>query len=156
MKTSFPWKQTLALFAAVLLAYLAVFNGIEWLRQRKGSWQVEFAATPEGRPLVAVTQAYHKISALIEFPDEKVKTSAKAIAFDRPKKEAPPFGKVLYEDLTFLPGVVTLDLFGHEVELLPRVLIANKKQIPWPNATHIQLWSTNKPATLPKPAKGYE
>jgi hypothetical protein len=156
MKTSFPWKQTLALFAAVLLAYLAVFNGIEWLRQRKGSWQVEFASTPEGRPFLAVTQAYHKISAVIEFPDEKVKTSSKVIVFDRPKKETPPFGKILYEDLTFLPGVVTFDLFGHEVELLPRVLIADKKEVPWPNAKHIQLWATNKPANPPKPAKGYD
>ena len=156
MKTSFPWKQTLVLFAAVLLAYLAVFNGIEWLRQRKGSWQVEFAATPEGRPFLAVTQAYHRISAVIEFPDEQVKTSAQVIAFDRPKKGIPPFGKVLYEDLTFLPGVVTFDLFGHEIELLPRILIANKKEIPWPVAKHIQLWSTNKPATPPKPAEGYE
>jgi hypothetical protein len=60
---------------------------------------------------------------------------------------------VIYEDLTFLPGVVTFDLFGHEVELLPRALIANKKQVPWKSGVTIDLWPTNKPAEPPRPPK---
>jgi hypothetical protein len=157
MKTSFPWKQTLILFVAVLVVYLAVFNGIEWSRHRKGPWQVEFTATSEGgHPLLLITQAYHKVFTVIEFPDEKVDIGSQTVVFDRPKKQKPPFGKVIYEDLTFLPGVVTFDLFGHEVELLPRVLIVNKKQLFWHDIGHVQLWATNKPAIPPKPAKGYD
>ena len=156
MKTSFPWKQTIVLFVAVLLAYLAVFGGIEWARHRKGPWEVEFAATDQGQPLLLITQAHLKVFAVIEFPDEKVKSGSDVIVFDRPKKKALPFGKLLYEDLTFLPGVVTLDVFGHEIELLPRVLIANKKELDWGESGHVQLWATNKLATPPKPAKGYD
>jgi hypothetical protein len=62
------------------------------------------------------------------------------------------FGRVLYEDLTILPGVVTFDLFGHEIELLPRTLIINKKEIPWKSESVLELWPTNKPVQPPKPA----
>jgi hypothetical protein len=157
MKTSFPWKQTLVLFGAVLLAYLAVFNGIEWSRHRKGAWQVEFTAMSEGgHPLLLITQAHYKVFTVIEFPDEKVNIRSQTVVFDRPKKQKLLFGKVIYEDLTFLPGVVTLDLFGHEVELLPRVLIVNKREFSWGETKQLQLWATNKPSIPPKPAKGYD
>lgn len=148
MKTTFPWKQTIALFVAVLLTYLAVFNGIEWLRHRKGPWRVVFETNS-----IHISQPYLKISAVVEFPGENAGNTGR-VAFDKPKK-AVPYGKLLYEDLTFLPGVVTFDLFGHEIELLPRVLIVNKKEIRWDQADHLQLWATNKPAIPPKPAKGY-
>lgn len=154
MKTTFPWKQTLVLFAAVLLAYLAVFNGIEWVRHHKGPWKVAFETNSQANPVVRVSQSYLKVSAVLEFPDEKA-TNTGSVAFDKPKKQL-PYGKLLYEDLTFLPGVATFDLFGHEIELLPRVLIVNKQEIRWDQAAHLQIWATNKPATPPKPAKGYE
>ena len=152
MKTTFPWKQTIVLFAAVLLSYLAVFNGIEWLRHRKGPWRAAFETN--AHPVVRITQPYLKASAVLEFPDEKA-TNTGTVAFDKPKKQL-PYGKLLYEDLTFLPGVVTFDLFGHEIECLPRVMIVNKQEIRWDQAGHLQLWATNKPAVPPKPAKGYD
>ena len=41
-----------------------------------------------------------------------------------------------------LPGTATFELFGHEIQLLPRVLIIDRREYPWrPNAT----------ITLPQP-----
>ena len=57
-------------------------------------------------------------------------------------------------DMTFLPGVITFNLFGHEVELLPRALIVNKKDIPWSSAANVVLRPEAKPATPPKPPRG--
>ncbi len=38
-------------------------------------------------------------------------------------------------DTTFLPGTVTFELFGHEIELLPRALIIDRQEHAWqPNA----------------------
>ena len=155
MKTSFPWKQALLLFGAVLLAYLAVFNAIEWARQRKGGWRVLFLTDGAGRPRVEIDQPALKLSARLHFADETVNLTnlSEQVVFDRPRKPV-PFGKVIYEDLTFLPGVVTFDFFGHEVELLPRVLIVNKAEVGW--SASMKLASTNKPANPPKPAKGYD
>ena len=45
-----------------------------------------------------------------------------------------PFGECIYQDLMFLPGVVTMNLLGHEIELMPRTLVINKKQMPWDSA----------------------
>ena len=42
-----------------------------------------------------------------------------------------PFGECIYQDLMFLPGVVTMNLLGHEIELMPRTLVIDKKEIPW-------------------------
>jgi hypothetical protein len=49
----------------------------------------------------------------------------------RPVPYDVPFGKCLFMDTTFLPGTVTLRLVGHEIELLPRVLIIDHEEHPW-------------------------
>jgi hypothetical protein len=56
---------------------------------------------------------------------------AKPVPFDV------PFGKCIFLDTTFLPGTVTLQLFGHEIELLPRALIIDHQEHPWlPESTN--------------------
>jgi hypothetical protein len=42
-----------------------------------------------------------------------------------------------------LPGTVTLRLFGHEIELLPRVLIIDRKEHPWKAGDTIRLAPTS-------------
>ena len=34
----------------------------------------------------------------------------------------------------FLPGIVTMNLLGHEIELMPRTLVVDKKEVPWSTA----------------------
>lgn len=158
MKTSFPWKGAILVFAAVFIAYLMAFHGIEHARHRKGPWECHFKTGSQGKPTITVFQPSLSISNVqLALPDViALKTSvSEVVRFDRPKKPI-PFGKVIYEDLTFLPGVVTFDLFGHEVELLPRILIINKQEIPWKSQSRVDLWATNKLPMPPKPAKGYE
>src|SRR5260370_1195572 len=90
----------------------------------------------------------------IIFPGETIPRTnlSQRVIFDRPLRQV-PFGSVIYADLRTLPGVVTFDLFGHEIELLPRVLIVNKQEIPWKSEMMIELSITNKPALPPKPPK---
>ena len=42
-----------------------------------------------------------------------------------------PFGKCVFEDLTFLPGTLTFQAYGHEIELLPRTLVIDQKENDW-------------------------
>src|SRR6185436_10633530 len=103
--------------------------------------------------MIDVAQPRLGIRCKIDFPGETVFTTnllPATVSFDRPRKPV-PFGKVIYEDLTQLPGVVTFDLFGHEVELLPRALIVNKREIKWSSQATIGLWPTNKLPQPPKP-----
>ena len=60
------------------------------------------------------------------------------VVFDTPSRPL-PFGERLHEDLTFLPGVETLVCFGHEIEILPRVLTVNRKELPWQAEMTIEL-----------------
>jgi hypothetical protein len=112
-----------------------------------------FAADGNGVPTMVIYQPKLGISSVeLLFPEERVAQSntVEKVLFTEPRQKV-PFGRVIYEDLRSLPGVVTLDLFGHEVELLPRVLIVNKREVPWQSETVLELWSTNKPAMPPKP-----
>jgi hypothetical protein len=48
-------------------------------------------------------------------------------------------------DTTFLPGTIVFDLFGHEIQLIPRVLRIDGKEIPWQSNATIPVTGTNKP-----------
>lgn len=153
MKPVITARGIVALFLAVLAIYLASFYGIERFRHRSGPWEVGFETNPSGIPSIVISQPSLDLrNARILFHGEAPAGKGATVRFDR-VKQAVPFGKVIYEDLTFLPGVVTFDLFGHEIELLPRVLLVDKREIPWSSAGTVELWSTNKPAVPPHPPR---
>jgi hypothetical protein len=153
MKSGITPKSIAISFFVVLALYLGVFYGIEYLRHRKGPWQVSFRADAQGNPVVVIAQNRLRLSDVkLVFHGEPMTNAPGIVFFDRVKQPV-PFGRVIYEDLTFLPGVVTFDLFGHEIEILPRVLIVNKKTVPWQSGATTDLWPTNKPAVPPKPPK---
>ena len=151
------FPKTFILLGLVIFAlYFVVFYGIEGCRRVKGPWEVTFATNDSG-PLVSVKQPRLKYEFMIAFPGESAVATnlPQTVKFDRPKR-AVPFGKVIYEDLMQLPGVVTFDLFGHEIELMPRTLIVNKKEVPWNSQPSVVLSSTNKPARPPTPRPSWK
>ena len=153
MKSGFTAKSIALLFGVVLGLYLAVFYGIERARQHKGPWEVDFQTNAEGSPMLTVSQEKLGLSDVkIVVHGENASNAIGRVSFDQVKRPV-PFGRVIYEDLTFLPGVVTFDLFGHEIELLPRILIADKKLVEWKSGSTVDLWPTNKPAEPPHPPR---
>ena len=153
MQSGFSAKALIVFFVTVLVLYLGTFYGCEYARARKGPWEVQFLTDSTGQPSIVIYQPKLGISSVeMLFHGEKTSETnvSKRVAFTKPLQSV-PFGKVIYEDLTFLPGVVTFDLFGHEIELLPRVLIVNKKEVPWRSDSTVELTVTNKPAVPPRP-----
>jgi hypothetical protein len=127
------WKHFALAGILAMALYVVSYSSIEYLRQRKGGWQVMFSSDASGEPAVRVTQPALSLTDIqFRFPGEKISASNlhQTIVFDHPITNV-PFGRVVFIDTTFLPGTVTFDLFGHEVELLPRVLIVNKREVPW-------------------------
>ena len=155
-----PLKQFAAVFAAALAIYALSFVWIEHRRNSRGPWEIVFTSTPAGHPTLVILQPALSITnARITFPDETFSftNGPVALRIDTPR-EPPvvvPFGKIKYMDLTFLPGVVTLELFGHEIELLPRTLYVNRKEIAWSPALEVTAQSSEKlpPEALAPPAK---
>ena len=119
-------------FTIAVVLYVAGFGWIQHRRVCKGPWEIIFATDAAGRPSLLISEPALKISQKIAFPDRKIAPAnlARAQRFDEAVTNL-PFGEMIFQDPTFLPGTVTLRQFGHEIELLPRVLIIDKKEIPW-------------------------
>jgi len=162
MKAAITPKSIAVWFVVVAVLYLAVFYGIEFSTQRKGPWEVEFTSDNMGNPSIVIDQPKLNISSVeIIFTGEQLSGTnfSQKVRFDQPLTSFPaamPIGEVIYQDLRSRPGVVTFNFFGHEVELLPRVLIVNKREIPWKSEMVVELSATNKPAQPPKPPKNWE
>ena len=138
-----------------LLLAVAIYAGgfalDQHLRTRRGPWEVTFATAPSGAPAILVSQPKLNIANLeIVFLGETATNVHGSVVFDFPQKPV-PFGKVKFEDLTYLPGTVTFDFFGHEIELLPRTLYINRKAHPWISNEAITLSAADKPVALPEP-----
>jgi len=161
MKSAITPKSLAVWFLVVLALYLASFYGMEHWNQKNGPWEVAFVSDETGLPSVLISQPKLNITKVkIVFAGERASQTnlSQKVFFDRPATSLPvsmPIGEVIYQDLRAMPGVVTFNFFGHEVELLPRVLIANKKEIRWKSGSVIELTLTNKPAQPPRPPKGW-
>jgi hypothetical protein len=70
----------------------------------------------------------------------------------RPITYEVPFGRCMFMDTTFLPGTVALELFNHEVELLPRVLVIDRQEHPWLSEVTITLHPAPAKVSAPAPA----
>ena len=141
MKSAGPLKHFVFAFLIALLLYVALYSGIEHRRTRNGPWQVTFAGGA-GTPTLIVNEPKLRISNLkINFPSEPAASTNIMITFDLPQPVpfAVPFGHCAFMDTTFLPGTIVLNLFGHEIQLLPRVLTIDKKEYPWQSDTTISL-----------------
>jgi len=151
MRSSGLAKPVLVGLLLAVIIYAAGFALDQHLRTRNGPWSVTFTTEPSGAPALLVNQRKLNVANLkIVFAGETVTNVHETVAFDFPQKPV-PFGKVKFEDLTYLPGAVTLDCFGHEIELLPRTLYINRKAHPWISNESITLSAAEKPVALPEP-----
>lgn len=137
------WKQALLVFLACVVLYFVGFAAAQWWRERRGPWEVTFQVDPQGTPAIEITQARLAIGGvMIVFRgiNQAGVTNPVTVRFDEPAKaDRIPFGRVKFLDTTFLPGTVTLDLFGHEIELLPRTLIVDKEERSWQQGDRLEL-----------------
>lgn len=137
------WKHALLVFLACVVFYVAGFNAMQWWRGRRGPWEVTFRVEPQGTPVIEITQPRLGVSNVtVRFAgtNQSALPQPVSIRFDEPTKgERVPFGRVKFLDTTFLPGTVTFDLFGHELELLPRTLIVDKQEHPWRVGERLEL-----------------
>lgn len=143
------WKPVLVVFALTLSLYLIGFYWIEGSRQKNGPWKITFkAATDSTYPEIIIEQDDLEITpTTIQFkiqenPGFDLNLPAEPITlnFDLTQQDYElPFGEIKYRDPTFLPGVVTVEMFGSLLEFIPRTLIINKEEIPWNSKTNITI-----------------
>jgi hypothetical protein len=140
-------KHAAIAFVCALVGYIGFYSCDSHLRSRKGPWVVDFAST-NGEPLLVINQPALGIQNVRVWLQGEKATNAPGVGsvvrFEHPQRLGTPYGRVRFHDLTYLPGTVTLDLYGHEIELLPRTLFINTKEVPWQNDALFVLTPTNK------------
>ncbi len=134
MKPDLPVKQFLIAFVLALAGYAFFYSAIEHRRVRRGPWEVTFS-NASGLPAILINQPNLRITNVqIRFSGElPAPQPTTSFRFDQPRPVPYDvlFGTCIFMDTTFLPGTVTFQLFGHEIELLPRVLIVDRQDLPW-------------------------
>ena len=151
MQSSGLVKPLMAGLSFALVLYIGGFALDQHLRTRRGPWRVTFTHETNGSPAIVVDQPELGITNVkIVFPGESATNISATVAFDVPQKPA-LFGSVKFEDLTYLPGTVTFDFFGHEVEIIPRTLYLNRRPRPWASNTTLFLRPEDIPSPSPVP-----
>lgn len=137
-------KVLITVFLVTLFLYVTAFTWIEHRRVSQGPWEITFTSLSNAPELV-INQPALKIKGLkIIFPNATATNAtemipfagAHAVPFDL------PFGQCVFLDTVTLPGTVTMKMFGHEIQLLPRVLTIDAQE---------QTWKSD--AVIPLPAK---
>jgi hypothetical protein len=151
MKPDQIWKQLIAVFICAVVGYVFVFGWIENNRRKNGPWQATFTNV-EGVPAFVVNHPKLQLTnIIIQFVDAPSPTNLpQTVAFEhgRPAPFDLPFGKCVFIDALYMPGTAACEVFGHEIQLMPRVLTIDRVERPWRSGEKILL--TNQPsATLP-------
>ena len=144
MQAKGPVKHFILAFLLALAGYIVFYEAIEYRRTRNGPWRVTFTRNAAGAPVILIDQPRLAITnAQVSFAGEALPATNRPVTlvFDQPRlvPYAVPFGNCIFMDTTFLPGTVTLQLFGHEIEMLPRVLVLDQKEHPWQSGASITL-----------------
>jgi hypothetical protein len=136
-------------FLLAVIVYASFFACDSHLRHRKGAWKVEFASKA-GEPMITINEPNLEIrNVRVVFVGEKTTNAAGSVEFDFPGKDI-PFGRIKFEDLTYLPGSEVFDFFGHEVQLMPKTLTINKRAMPWKSGAVIEAHSNEKFPPVPE------
>ena len=136
MRRDNPLKHFVIAFAIAVVVYVTFYGWIEHRRARKGPWEMTFTTNSAGAPQILINQPKLALTNFtIRFPGESIPiTNLPAMLSFKEPRQVPypvPFGRCIFMDSTFLPGTLTFQFFGHEIELLPRVLIIDHREYPW-------------------------
>ncbi|MDB6131068.1 MAG: hypothetical protein JWM04_2175 [Verrucomicrobiales bacterium] len=145
-------RNSIILFFSIAAIYLGTFYALEWKRGSNGPWEVTYSVDKTGAPTVLVHNSKLKIDQLLIFTNTTVTMDSPIkLDYSQPSTNT-PFGKIIYQDATFLPGVLTYQLFGHEIEFLPRTLAVDRKEVPWMRDAVVYL-AQRPDSELPPPIK---
>ncbi len=140
-------KHFVLAFVLALVLYVVAYSGCEHLRTRNGPWLVNFTNLSGAPAMVIDEPQLHIASVAISFPGQSASFTNQTVRFD-PPQPVPfdlPFGQCVFEDTTFQPGTLVFTAFGHEIQLLPRTLTIDKREVPWQSGAVTTL--TNAPKT---------
>ena len=144
-------RAFVGIFFTTLFLYVTFYGACAASRRKGGPWVLTQDRLADGTPVLRIE--HHLLIGVsnvvsITFPGERAPERFTNAPLRRiyslPTTNALPFGPVEFVDVTFLPGTIALDAFGHLVELVPRTLFLDGHEIPWTPGTNIVANPANK------------
>ena len=144
MKQDRLLRHLLVAFLLAIGLYVVAFWLIESRRVANTPWTVSFEVDSAGYARIEIHQqslGLEPVEIRFTSPVTNIPTPRTEVLFKDPKPvpRAMPVGQCLFEDLTFLPGTVTLNVAGVDIQMLPRVLTLGTNEIPWRKARIVQV-----------------
>lgn len=119
-------------FGVVLLCYVLMYGCDRHLRLKNGPWDLNFSRESDGTPRLVINQAALGITnVILRLEGEIVRLDPTLVRFEGSESVKIPYGKVQAFYRSYLPGMIRLDLFGHDVEIRQRALILNCNEREW-------------------------
>lgn len=110
------------------------------LRLKNGPWDLNFSRESDGTPRLVINQAALGITnVILRLEGEIVRLDPTLVRFEGSESMKIPYGKVQAFYRSYLPGMIQLDLFGHDVEIRQRALILNCNERGWQSGEIITL-----------------
>jgi len=142
MKPFAELKHFALAFVIALALYVIAYTAIEHGRRQSGPWEVTFFSAAAAYPSLTVSQTnLHITNVVIVFRKSSQLTTNDMVRFnkDRETPFALPFGECEFQGILSQPGTVVMKIFGHEIQLMPRILTIDKREQPWQSGTTISL-----------------
>ena len=134
-----------------LIVYVVVFSWVENKRRNNGPWEITFTQSDSSPALLINHTKLGLTNVTIILPGAIAPANLPQTVRFEHGRVAPfdlPFGKCIFLDTLYLPGTVTCEVFGHEIQILPRTMTIDHVERPWQSGEKILL--TNRPSvTLP-------
>lgn len=130
-----PVKRLSRLQAAAVIFAASVLLIISVKGCHRGRpWEFAYGKTAEGNLQITVNQSElgvrnAVIHANIPAPEELV---GKTVLIER--RSDLSVGQVLFADLTSLPGRIRFRLGAHVIDIMPRGMLIDEKEVGWPSA----------------------
>jgi len=146
-------RRVFGVFILTLFAYITLFGACQIQRRKAGAWALTFDQVSNGAPSLRIEhpRLLKNGPVTLFFPGEKPERTDLPITavFTDPITNRMPFGPILFVDTSALPGTVTLNAFGHVVEMIPRTLFVDFNTVPWSPGTNLVV----QPGTKPPPER---
>lgn len=137
-------RHLLIAFGLSLALYVFGYWLIESRRVVDTPWQVSFTTNHTGLMFVTVQQDTKRLGPVtIQWAEKDSATAAgsETIRFDtpRPVPFPVPGGRCVFQDTTFLPGTVVLELGSTTIQMIPRALTVGTNEFAWESGKSIRI-----------------
>lgn len=137
-------------FGFALALYISLYWLIEHRRVVNTPWLVSYEVDAGGHATLEIEQKSLRYGPVkIRFTEGVTNAALPRAQVEfrnpLPTPRPMPVGQSVFEDLTFLPGTVVLNIGSNNIQMLPRALTIGTNEFPWQRTRLIEVQADGSP-----------